>query len=410
MSTEPGVADDFRTLPAGTGPRRYVLLESLLVLAKRKRFILRCVGAATLTAFLVVLFFPDTYTANAKALPSGENHSLLLQLASWLNVPQAPKSQGGELFVAMLRSETIANHLIDRFSLMKVYGADLKVEARHTLFDRSDIGLGRDGIISVSVDDHNPQRAADLTNGYLEELEELARKLAILEAGKHKDFLTAQVKAAGEEFANAERAFRQTQEGTGLLLFAPQVKVLIEQAAKMHARVAAQEVHVEWLRSFAAPENPELVRAIEKLSALRDQQAKLEIDNARQQSINIPLEKMPTATMEYWRSFRELEFKEAFFDMLRQQLDQTKLEETRVDLIIQPVVQILDRAVRPERKSAPHRFLIVSAVALLAMLFAVLAAFIMERVKRAQLQPKPSARVQLYAYGLQQPENTRKTG
>lgn len=395
----------------GTGQRRYVLLESLLVLAKRKTLILGCVCLAALTAFLVVLLLPDTYTANAKALPQVQNHSLLLQLAYRLNSPLSPNLQSGQLFVAMLGSETVANHLIDRFSLMKVYDADLKVKARHILSSRTEIRLGVDGVISVSVDDHDPQRAADLTNGYLEELETLAKSLTKLQVTKHKDFLSKVVKAAAEEFAHAEQVFRQTEEGTSLVLPAPQTKVLIQQEANMHARVAAQEVNVQWLRSFATPENPGLVRAIEKLSALHNQERKLEIDHGGRPGFNMPLEKMPAAAMEYWRSFRELKFKEAFFDMLRRQLDETKLEETKVDLIIQPVVQVLDRAVLPERKSAPHRFLIVSAVTLLAMLLATVAAFMMERVGRARPQRRPRPPVQVYAYHLQQrPENTRKTG
>lgn len=394
----------------GTGQRRYVLLESLLVLAKRKTFILRCVCAAALTACLVVLLLPDTYTANAKALPPVKNHSLLLQLAYRLNSPLSPNLQGGQLFVAMLGSETVANHLIDRFSLMKVYDADLKVKARQILANRTEIRLGEDGVISVSVDDHDPQRAADLTNGYLEELETLAKALTKLQASKHEDFLAKEVEAAGEESAHAEQAFRQTEEGTSLVFPVPQTKVLIQQEADMHARVATQEIRVQWLRSFATPENPELVRAIEQLSALRNQERKLEIDHGGRPGFNMPLERMPAAAMEFWRSLRELEFKRAFFAMLRRELYDTKFEETKADLIIQPVVQVLDRAVLPERKSAPHRLLIVSAVTLLAMLLATLAAFMMERVERAQLRTKPRPPVKVYAYYLEQPENARKTG
>lgn len=398
-------------LAIGAGQRRFVLLESLLALAKRKAFILRCVCASTLIALLVVLLLPDTYTANAKALWSVHNHSSLLGFADRLNLLQVAEPHGGELSAAMLRSETVANHLIDRFSLMKVYGADLRVDARHILSDRTTISLGEDGTISISVDDHNPQRAADLTNAYLEELQTLAKTLAKLQAGKQGDFLAKQAKAASEEFVNAQQAFKETEEETGLVVLAPQITVLIQQEADTRARVAAQEVRVQWLRSFAAPENPELVRAVEQLSALRDQETRLVIDKGGRPDINMPLEKMPVATMEYMRSFRELMFKEAFFNMLRRQLDAARFDETKADLIIHPVVQILDTAVPPERKSAPNRFLIVSAVALSALLLVVLAVFLMEKVKRAQPQPKSPARVQLYSYQLeQQLENTRKAG
>lgn len=392
--------------------QRYPVLEAFLLLAKRKSFILKCVGAASLAAIVVVLLLPNTYTANARILFSGQHQFFKsVQLGPELNLPWLNSGQNGDLLASMLRSETIADHLIDRFSLMEVYGAKLKVEARQKLASRTEIVVGKDGVISISLQDRNSQRATDLTNGYVEELQAFTKTLAVARWRSQKEFLTKQVAGVRGQLAGAEQTLRKTQEATGLVFSDQQANVLIEQQAAMQARVAAQQVDIQWLRSFAGPENPELARATQRLSALRDEESKLEIASGDRPSVNVPLEKMPSAALEYWRKFREARFREALLSQLQQQLEKARLDEAKADSMIQPVVQTLDIAVPPEINSSPHRLLIVLSTTLLALLLAVLMVFLMERVRRAELHRKPPQRVQLYSYHSQdQAEDVHKVG
>lgn len=385
------------------------LLELLIVLAKSKSFILKFVCAAALGALVIALLLPDTYTANAGVLPAGPDQSLTAELTNQLSFPRG--SNLSDLFVAMLHSEMVANRLIDRFDLMKVYGARLRTDARMSLAKRTEINLDKDGVVSISVDDRNPQRAADLTNGYVEELEALAKSLAVAQAHKQREFFANQVTATSGELANAEQSLKKTEEKTGLVVFDPQTQVMIQAAAAMRARVAAQEVRVEWMRSFAAPENPGLVRATQELAALRDQESKLETGDGSQPGIDVPLGNVPAASVEYERSLREVKFREALVSLLKQQLEAVRVDEERADLTVQPVVQMLDKAVPPEKASAPHRFLIVLSVTAFAMLLAVVVAPVMDKMERARRMRKPPARVPLYTYHLEErPESLRKSG
>lgn len=376
------------------------LLELLIVLAKRKSFILKFVCAVALGALVIALLLPDTYTANAGVLPARRDQSLPAALT---NQPGFPRGSNlSDLCLAMLHSETVANRLIDRFDLMKVYGARLRTDARKSLANRTEINLDKDGVVSISVDDRNPQRAADLTNGYVEELEALAKSLAAAQAHKQREFFANQVTAASGELANAEQSFKKTEEKTGLVVFDPQTQILIKAAADMRARVAAQEVRVEWMRSFAAPENPALVRATQELAALRDQESKLETGDRSQPGIDVPLGNVPASSLEYERSLREVEFREALVSLLKQQLEAMRVDEERTDLTVQPVVQMLDKAAPPEKASAPHRFVIVLSVTSLAILLAVLVVSAMEKIDRAKLGRKPPVRVPLYTYHPQE--------
>jgi hypothetical protein len=109
---------------------------------------------------------------------------------------------------------------------------------------------------------------------------------------------------ASDELANAEVALKQTQEKTGLILLDSQSRAMIESLASLRARVAAQEVFVQQIRTFAAPENPELIREEKALEALREQLSRLEGGQGKRLFADVPIENVPTAGLEYVRKYR----------------------------------------------------------------------------------------------------------
>src|SRR5258708_18247697 len=127
---------------------------------------------------------------------------------------------------------------------MSVSKEKLRIEARRRLEDRSDIVAGKEGVISISVDDRSPQRAADLANGYVDELEKLTKTLAVTEATKRQLFFEREVKMASDELANAEVALKQTQQKTGLILLDSHSMAMIQSLTYIRPLLASQEVLV----------------------------------------------------------------------------------------------------------------------------------------------------------------------
>ncbi len=373
--------------------------EPLIILAKRKSFILIFVGVVAVVALIIACVIPKTYTANAKILPPQQNQSIaatamlsqLGPLASLASQSLGIKS-ASDMYVAMLHSETVSNGLVDRFGLMAVYHSPYRVDARRRLENSSLIVAGKDGVITISVEDHDPQRAADLANGYVDELEKLTKTLAVTEAGKRRIFFEREVKIAADDLSNAELALKQTQEKTGLILLDSQSRAMIESLTSLRARYASQEVVVQSMRSFATPENPDLIRAEKELAALGDQLAKLESGKGKRMFTDVPIENVPSAGLEYIRKLREVKYREALFELLAKQYEAAKIDEARDALI----VQLLDKAAPPERKSAPHRSVIVLMATLMAFLVAVLAVFFMEAMERGKQDPQFVARLQLF--------------
>jgi uncharacterized protein involved in exopolysaccharide biosynthesis len=373
-------------------------IEPLIVMAKHKVLILGMALGAALLSIVIVLLLPQYFTAEAKLLPPQQSQSMASAMMSQLG-QLAPLLQaaGGkdlgirnpnDMYVAMLKSRTIADALIDRFSLMNGYHKKFREETRRRLEDLTQIVAGKDGIISISVDDRSPGRAAEMANAYVDELEKLTRTLAITEAGKRRIFFEREVKAANDELAGAESQLKQTEESTGIIQLDSQAKVMLQAYADLRAQVAEKQVEVQSMRSFATPENPDLIRVQQELAALQTQLSRFERGQGSRSPTDLALEKVPGAGLEYVRKLREVKYRETLFELLAKQYEAARIDEARDA----SVIQVMDKAIVPEKKSWPKRGLIVLAVTLFALLLGILLAYLAEGLKRTKEDPQFAAK------------------
>jgi uncharacterized protein involved in exopolysaccharide biosynthesis len=287
---------------------------------------------------------------------------------------------------------------------MSVYKQKLREYTRKQLETATEIKAGKEGVISVAVEDRNPQRAADLANGYVEELEKLTKTLNVTEAGKRRLFFEREVRMANDSLADAEVALKQTQEKTGLIMLDSQSRAMIESVTSLRASIAAQEVKVQAMRSFATTENPDLVVAEQELATMRAQLDRLERGRGKRSVADVPIENVPTAGLEYIRKLREVKYHEALFALLAKQYEAAKIDEARDALIVQQ----MDKAAPPERKSWPPRTALVMASTLLALLVAIAAVFFMEAIERGKEDRQFAAQLQLFFFYLHPRRKTPK--
>jgi uncharacterized protein involved in exopolysaccharide biosynthesis len=380
------------------GVERSHFVDLLIILAKRKFLILGCTTAAGILSLVIALLLPKYYTATAKILPPQQSQSvataMLGQLGPLLGAT-AGKDLGirnpNDLYVAMLRSRTVEDSLLNRFSLMSVYRDKLRIDTLRDLESLTEIVAGKDGVISVSVEDRDPRRAASIANAYIDELTKLTKTLAVTDAGKRRLFFEQEVRTANDELAAAEQALKRTEETTGIIQLDNQSKVMLQSYADLRAQVSAREVQVQSMRSYATPENPDLIRAEQELSALRSQVARFEGGAGGQSSNSVALSKVPSAGLEYVRKLRDVKYREALVELLTKQYEVARIDESKDASII----QVLDQAVTPERKSRPHRMSIVLLVTLLAFLLAIVWAFIAETIRDSKGDPEFAVRLQL---------------
>lgn len=372
------------------------LIDLLIILAKHKRMIVTVTTAAAILSLVISLLLPDRYTGTAKVLPPQQSQSTAAMLVgqlsglSGLGGGFAGIKNPNDLYVGMLKSRTVADKIIERFELQKLYEKQTMVETRGEFFNNSTITSGRDGLITIEFDDEDPKRAADIANSYVEELDKLTQSLAVTEAAQRRLFFERQLVQAKEDLSRAEIALKDTQERTGLIKLDDQGRAIIEAVAALRGQIAAKEVELRAMRTFTTESNPDYVRVRQQLAGLRGELTKLErAQVSGGGDILLPTGKVPEAGLEYLRKFRDVKYQETIFELLAKQFEAAKIDEAKEAAII----QVVDHAIPTDRKSKPRRSLIVIGFTLAAGIFAILWAFVSDARERAIKDPSLAARL-----------------
>ena len=387
-------------------PNRIDLLELLVVLARAKKLIFYAtLGAAAITV-IVVFLIPNSYTARATILPPQQNQSVLTSMLGTVSGIQTLDFRDlglktpGDVFVAMLKSRTIEDALINQFDLRKVYNIKRYQDTRKKLEELSEIDPEREGLISIAVTDRDPKRAADIANAWVDELRKLNSTMAITEAAQRRVFFEQKIADEKAQLANVEAALSQLQQKTGLIQPDAQTRALIGAAAEIRAQIAARQVQLQSMRTYATENNPDVKRLQREIAELQAQSAKLsQTDRTAmpdaEGNLQVPTSRVAGVSVDYLHRARELKYHESLYDFLSRQLEAARIDEAKNAVVI----QLVDRAVPPERKSGPKRMLTVVLAAVAAVLLITIWVLLREALHRWQLDPIEAERMaRLQAY------------
>jgi tyrosine-protein kinase Etk/Wzc len=362
------VRDPESSTPTVAQPAEEIsLLDLLTAIGERKHIVFRTTALMLAIGLALSFLLPKEYTATVTLLPPQQQSSLGSVLGAQLGGLASIAGLGGggsllknpnDMYVAMFQSRTVEDAMVKKYGLMTEYHAKLLSDGRkdfekHTKVD----GSAKDGLLHISVTDRNPQRSAELANGYVDQFRHLSENLAITEAGQRRLFFQQQLEDAKNKLADAEEALKASELKSGVIQIDSQARALIESAAQLRAQIAAQEVEIQGMRSYAADGNPNLVQAEQELDGLRAQLAKLAGNGGdNSDGLIVPRGKVPEASLEYIRKYRDVRYYETIFEILAKQFELAKLDEAKEGAL----VQVVDPALVPDRKSAPKRTLITA--------------------------------------------------
>jgi len=387
----------------GSAETEISVLDIAALLSRHRRFILRFVLGSALLASLIAFLLPVRYEAKIVLMPPQQNSSMSSALLSQLgNLGSLASLAGGglsiksqtDMYVSLLTSRTVEDAMIQRFGLMQEYHEKRMSDARDRFESRTTVVAGaKDGLIRLSLEDGDPKRAAEMANGYVEEFRKLSASLAITEAARRRMFFEQQLRQSKDDLAGAEEAMKKTQQSTGVLQIDSQARSLIESAAILRGQVVAKQVQIQGMRSFAAEDNPHLILAKQELTALESQLARLTGSQSDDGSDDLMLSKgrATEAGLEYLRRYRDVKYRETVFGLLAKEFEMAKLDEAREGAI----VQVVDPAVAPDKRSFPPRLLIILGTPILA--FFVAGFWVMLRENWAHSFKRPRNRQQLEA-------------
>ncbi len=372
-------------------------LDLLIVLARHKWVVLGVPLAAAIAAAIVSFLLPNIYTGATRILPPQQSASAASALLSQLGgaVGGLAGVAGGalgarnpnDLYVGMLKSRTVADSLISRFELDKVYGVDRLSDARRRLEKQTTIMAGRDGIITIEVDDTDPNRAAGLANAYTDELMKLTRILAVTEASQRRLFFERQLVQAKDNLTAAELAARQGLQNGGLAQVDAQGRSMIAVTARLRAEISAKEVQLGAMRTFAAEGNPELQRTQQELEVLKRELSRTE--GSSPAAAVGKGEASGSSGLDNLGRLRDVKYYEFLYELLAKQYEIAKIDEAKDAT----VVQVMDKAIEPDFTSKPRRSLIVLFSTLVALFAGILWASILESMSTARKDPQSVERL-----------------
>ncbi|MBV8811999.1 MAG: lipopolysaccharide biosynthesis protein [Acidobacteriaceae bacterium] len=372
----PPDAPDILTAPNATHWKQpdISLLDVIRALRRDKSTIgLSVIISAAIMAGIALLL-PVKYKAEAVIFTPQQSQSSLSAMAQLTGLGSAAglSSLGllsglglrssSDLYVGILESRTIADSLIKKFNLKQVYHRDTFYTTRKQLRRNTTIKAGRDTLIHIQVEDRDPRRAAQIANAYVDELAEQNSNVALSEASQRRIFYESQLAKEKDALSDSEVALRDTQQSTGLVAPTGQAEGLIRAVSQLHAEILTREAQLAAMKTYATDDNPRLQTVKREVSALHAELDKLERGNHIPGIPEVAAGQLPEAGLQYVRKYRDFKYHETLFEILAKQYEAARLDEAKAA----PMIQAIDRAVPPEKKSWPPRTLLTLIAAGLA--------------------------------------------
>ncbi|MBU18558.1 MAG: lipopolysaccharide biosynthesis protein [Chloroflexi bacterium] len=334
------------------------LIELAVILKSKWKVLAAGPALVGAIAYGIAVFIPPTYIAQTTFLPPQQQQSSAASAIASLGALAGIAGAAGvktpaDQYLALMQSNTVADRIIERFNLMEIYGKTLKIDARKKLAQNVHLEISKkDGLMWVSVEDEDAKRSAAIANAYVEELRSFSSTLAVTEAQQRRVFFEKQLNETKSKLAAAQQALAASGFSEGALRSEP--KSAAESYARLQAEATAAEVRLQTLRGSYSEGAPELRAAQERLGALKDQLVKAE------------KVRKPGDESDYVGKYREFKYQETLFELFARQYELARVDESREGALI----QVVDTATPPERRSKPKRTAIAAA-AWLAAFFAM---------------------------------------
>ena len=354
-------------------PNNFLLLLELM--AKRSRFIIGFVATATLVSIIVSLVLPKWYKATAILLPPKQitvpvgglgEFADAASVTSGLDLPIMVTPS--DVYARMLKSRTISEAIMMKFNLYERYDTYNFDEAYEVLMNNADFRVTAEGLLSVSVEDKDPQMAADLTNAFVEELDLVNREIASQRAKHNRDFIEQRLVQVKLELDSARSNFESFQMINKSVDFDQQAKLVTERAVALKVKQAETDLELEMASLELGQDNSKIVELKRKKKFIAAQIEQLETENPDDSYFSVPISKIPTLRGQYEMLYSQVRVNETLYELLLEQREQAKIQVSENS----PTISVLDPARPPSIRSQPQRTLIVLATFGFSLIIAIL--------------------------------------
>jgi uncharacterized protein involved in exopolysaccharide biosynthesis len=352
---------------------------------QRRRWLATVTLLGLILASGIALLLPNKYESTAQLMPPDpqllSNPSTLTALsgagsiASGFSGGLMSVRTPGQTVIGILTSRTAQDSIINRFDLRRIYHCQFYVDARGKLTKQTAIAENnKTGIVSITVTDHDPYLARDLSKAYVDELDNLLNTVSTSSARRERIFLEGRIKSAKSDLDSSSRELSQFSSRNATLNPQSQGQALLESATRLQGELITAQSELSGLKAMYSDDNVRVREARARIDELQSQLRKMgsigEKSNGAELNDNQlypSIRELPILGVTYSDLYRQVVMQENIYETLTKQYELAKVEEAKEI----PTIKVLDEPVLPERKSSPHRSIIAILGALVSIFVAV---------------------------------------
>lgn len=376
-------------------------VAQLRVLWEARGLLLRVLILGAIASAAIVLLIPVRFEATAQLMPpDGQAGSGMAMLSAFAGRAGAMGGLAGDLlgvknsgalFVGILQSRTVQDRLIEQFGLLRIYRAKKMEDARIAMASHTHIAEDRkSGIITITVTDHDPRRAAALAQAYVDELDRLVAQVSTSSARRERIFLEERLRAVKQDLDSAAQRFSIFASKNTAIDIPAQSKAMVEAAATLEGQLIAAEAELHGLEAMYTDQNVRVRAVRARVTELRAQLGKMGGESGTaaastqgtDASLYPAIRQLPLLGVTYADLYRQTKIQETVYELLTQQYELAKVEEAKEV----PSVKVLDAAVVPSKKSFPPRTLLIAAST--ALVFLGACAWVLARQAWRDIDPQ----------------------
>lgn len=357
----------------------------LEVLAKRRNLILTLVILATLISVAVSFILPKWYKAQALLLPPKNvtttlegynNMAEAFSITTGLNLPVMATPT--DVYARMLTSRSVTESVIDKMNLKEHYKSAIMDETIEALLYYTTIEVTEEGLLRIAVEDKDPQKAADIANAMVDELDLQNRAIIDNRIQQAKEFIDERLAQVKLELDSARSFLEEFQLQNRTIDFDQQTRLAIEQAIELKVRLAELDTEIGMSEFSLGKDNPQLVDLKKQRSVIQGQLNSLETTNSDSSFFSLPVAEIPSLKGHYEILYSKVKVSEALYKVLLEQSEKTKIREYEK----MPTITVLDRAKPPQLKSRPQKSYIVLGTFAVSLIFAIFLALFVDYLGR----------------------------
>jgi uncharacterized protein involved in exopolysaccharide biosynthesis len=362
-------------------------LRNANLLWDHRRRLARVAAVALVLSGAIAFLIPKRYESVARLMPPEQPSSGAAMLAALAGHSVGGLSGLGSLagllgggrtstalFIDLLHSRTVADHVIDRFNLQHVYKKRYRIDtvkylAHHTTV----VDDKKSGVITITFNDTDPRRAQAITQAYLDELNRMLTLANTSSARREREFIEKRLVSVQAELHSAEKALGQFSSSNVTLDIKEQTHAMVDAAARLQGELIVGQSELDSLQQIYGDGNVRVRAARARIGVLKSELAKMsgsassddsdKSSSGESNELYPSLRQIPRLAVPYADLYRRVRIEETVFELLSQQYEIAHIEEAKDT----PVVSVIDQPLVAEKKSFPPRLLMMLLLTMLAL-------------------------------------------